>query len=78
MHGYTALLLHTRARTHTHTHTQIRVCLHHGAHEPVTVWMHMLVAQLCLTPGFSPWNSTGKNTGVGSHSLLQGIMCRYS
>ena len=20
-----------------------------------------------------PWNSTGKNTGVGNHSLLQGI-----
>ena len=22
---------------------------------------------------FCPWNSPGKNTGVGSHSLLQGI-----
>ena len=22
---------------------------------------------------YSPWNSPGKNTGVGSHSLLQGI-----
>ena len=22
---------------------------------------------------YSPWNSLGKNTGVGSHSLLQGI-----
>jgi len=22
---------------------------------------------------YSPWNSTGQNTGVGSHSLLQGI-----
>ena len=22
---------------------------------------------------YSPWNSPGQNTGVGSHSLLQGI-----
>ena len=28
----------------------------------------------CSPSGFSyPWNSSGKNTGVGSHSLLQGI-----
>ena len=40
------------------------------------------VAQSCPTlrhPGLEPtrlpcpWNSTGKNTGVGSHALLQGI-----
>ena len=35
------------------------------------------VAQLCLTLCdplvYSPWNSPGQNTGVGSHSLLQGI-----
>ena len=34
------------------------------------------VAQSCPTlcnPVDSPWNSPGKNTGVGSHSLLQGI-----
>ena len=30
------------------------------------------VAQLCLTL-YSPWNSPGQNTGVGSRSLLQGI-----
>ena len=29
-------------------------------------------AQLCLTL-YSPWNSPGQNTGVGSLSLLQGI-----
>ena len=44
----------------------------------------MLVAQSCPTlchpmdcssPGSSvQWNSPGKNTGVGSHSLLQGIL----
>ena len=39
----------------------------------------MLAAQSCLTLCdpmarlFSPWNSPGKNTGVGNHSLLQGI-----
>ena len=35
------------------------------------------VAQLCLTlrthGPYSPWNSPGQNTGVGSLSLLQGI-----
>ena len=44
--------------------------------------MKVLVAQLCLTlcntmdcspPGSHPWDSPGKNTGVGCHSLLQGI-----
>ena len=28
---------------------------------------------LFVTPGTDPWNSPGKNTGVGIHSLLQGI-----
>jgi len=35
------------------------------------------VAQSCPTlydpMNYSPWNSPGQNTGVGSHSLLQGI-----
>ena len=34
------------------------------------------VAQSCFTlydPMYSPWNSPGQNTGVGSLSLLQGI-----
>ena len=41
--------------------------------------MKVLVSQLCLTLCNSmdcslwPWNSPGKNTGVGSNSLLQGI-----
>ena len=40
----------------------------------------VLVSQSCLTscnstdlPGSSPWDSPGKNTGVGCHSHLQGI-----
>ena len=40
--------------------------------------MCVLVIQLCLTLSdptglLCPWNSPGKNTGGGSHSLLQGI-----
>ena len=36
----------------------------------------VLVDQSCLTlfnPVACPWNSVGKNIGVGCHSLLQGI-----
>ena len=45
------------------------------------------VAQSCLTdsnlldcspPGSSPWDSPGKNIGVGCHSLLQGIFGIFS
>ena len=46
-----------------------------------SVKLKVLVAQSCplrphgLQPAtlLCPWNSLGKNTGVGSHSLLQGI-----
>ena len=34
-----------------------------------SLWSHGLYAARLLCP----WNSPGKNTGVGSHSLLQGI-----
>ena len=27
----------------------------------------------CSLPGSSPWDSPGKNTGAGGHSLLQGV-----
>ena len=40
-------------------------------------WKKVKVTQLCPTlcdPGlYTPWNSLGQNTGVGSLSLLQGI-----
>ena len=42
----------------------------------MTLKVKVLVAQLCLTlcdHMVCPWNSLGKNTGVGNHSLLQGI-----
>ena len=39
--------------------------------------MKVKVAQLCLTlcdpMDYSPWNSPGQKTGVGSLSLLQGV-----
>ena len=40
--------------------------------------MPMKAAQLCPTLGrpqglYSPWDSPGQNTGVGSRSFLQGI-----
>ena len=38
--------------------------------------MKVVVAQLCPTlcePMVPPWNSLGRNTGVGCHSFLQGI-----
>ena len=34
----------------------------------------MLVTQSCPTLCHCPWNSPGKNTGVGCHFLLQGII----
>ena len=58
---------------YTHIHTYLCVC----------VCVCVLVTQLCLTlcdpmdcspPGFSVHgDSPGKNTGAGSHALLQGI-----
>ena len=47
-------------------------------HSKVSVqFLKVKVAQLCQTLRphglYSPWNSSGQNTGVGSLSLLQGI-----
>ena len=42
----------------------------------MTLKVKLLVTQSCLTlcnRMVYPWNSLGKNTGVGCHSLLQGI-----
>ena len=36
-------------------------------------WVTQLCWILCNPMDYSPWNSPGQNTGVGSHSLLQGI-----
>ena len=40
----------------------------------VVKWKSLSCVQLFVTHGlYSPWNSPGQNTGVGSCSLLQGI-----
>ena len=62
--------LHTH--THTHTHTLFRffphIC-HYSGSEGCSV-----VSDSFQPHGlYSPWNSPGQNTGVGSLSLLQGI-----
>ena len=36
-------------------------------------WKSVMSNSLQLHKLYSPWNSPGQNTGVGSHSLLQGI-----
>ena len=36
-------------------------------------WKSLRSVLLFATSWTSPWNSTGQNTGVGSHTLLQGI-----
>ena len=47
------------------------------------LYLCVLVTQLCLTlcepmdcglPGFCPWDSPGKNTGVGSHPFSRGFI----
>ena len=51
-----------------------RLVLYHSHNLGMNEWMK--VAQLCPTLCNSmdgPWNSPGKNTGVGCHCLLQGI-----
>ena len=60
----------------------LRVCRHppDSAVERACVLSHFSHVQLFATPWtiahqtpLCPWNSIGKNTGVGCHSLLQGI-----
>ena len=56
---------------HMHIHSFMLLC------EYIQVKVKVKFAQLCPTlcdpMDYSPWNSPGQNTGVGSHSLLQGI-----
>ena len=46
-----------------------------GAHSETWKWKSLSPVQLFATPWtiYSPWDSPGQNTGVGSLSLLQGI-----
>ena len=63
------------------THTHFYLCTNINIYYTLHI---MLVTQSCLTHCYlmncslparllCPWNSPGKNTGVGSHFLLQGI-----
>ena len=46
--------------------------IYHQAHHLLKVQVTQLYPTLCDSMDY-PWNSPGQNTGVGSHSLLQGI-----
>ena len=50
----------------THIHTHARAMSESESRSVVSY-------SLQLHGQYSPWNSPGQNTGVGSHSLLQGI-----
>ena len=74
MHKHTH---HKHTCTHTHKHTHAYKITHKYMYTSV---QFSSVASDSLQPhGLSParlpcpWDSPGKNTGVGSHSLLQGI-----
>ena len=56
--------------THTHTHTHTHVCaVPSRSVMSNSVWPCGLLPTRLLCP----WDSPGKNTGVGCHALLQGI-----
>ena len=52
---------------------QILYCLSHQGSSPKKVLIFQLFPTLCnpMYCSLCPWNSPGKNTGVGCHSLLQ-------
>ena len=53
---------------------QIPYCLSHQGSCPKKVLVTQLFPTLCnpMDCSLCPWNSPGKNTGVGCHSLFQG------
>ena len=56
-----------------------RYCDQEKFAEPHAGWISATVCLIlcsfmdCNPPGFCPWDSPGKNTGMGCHALLQGI-----
>ena len=54
---------------HIHTHTHIYLCCSVASVVSDSLWPYGLYPARLLCP----WNSPGKNTGVGCHALLQGI-----
>ena len=68
-HPHTYPHPHTHRHTHTHTHTHTCACmLCAKLHQTLCYSMDCSQGLLC------PWNSSGKNTRVGCHTLLQGIL----
>ena len=61
------MLIHTRTHTHTHTHTH--VCMKSES-EICSVTSDSLRPR----GSYNPWNSLGQKIGVGSLSLLQGLL----
>ena len=52
----------------------VRVCVHARACSSISrVQLFAVLRTVAHTRLLCPWNSPGKNTGVGSHFLLQGI-----
>ena len=81
---YTCVYVHTH--THIHTYTCLCVYIHKHAYTCVCVCMYTNIIYMFLVMSDSvwpcglwptrllcPWNSPGKNTGVGSCFLFQGI-----
>ena len=67
---YMYICVYMYVNINTHTHTYICMCvLGHFSHVRlfVTLWTIQPARLLC------PWDSPGKNIGMGCHALLQGI-----
>ena len=67
VHTYTQTYLHIYGYTHIYTNIYMCVCVKVKVMVSCVQPFAACQALLCL------WNSPGKNTGVGSHSLLQRI-----
>jgi len=84
------LSTHTHTHTHTMKYIYVYVCVYIYICVCIYIYIYVcvcvcvcvcLVTQLCLTPYntmdcrlLCPWESPGKNTRVGCHALLQGIL----
>ena len=75
--------IHTSQATHTHTHTHTHDLSSLFSHSYSVAAAKSLQSCLTLRPHrlqptrlFCPWDSPGKNTGVGCHFLLQCVHAR--
>ena len=79
-HGYVCIhTQHIHTHTHTHTQTHTHTYIYTAQCLDCLCVSHSVVSNSLRPHGpqparlLCPWNSPGKNTGVGCHSLLQGI-----